>query len=72
MSQLKNITDLRETLFDTIEKIKTGEIDANKGKAICSIGQVIVNSAKVESDFIIKVNATADSGFLMNNQKKIS
>jgi len=48
---MKNITDLRETLFDTIEKLKSGAIDLDTAQAINGVSQTIVNSAKVEVDF---------------------
>jgi len=48
----KKITDLRDELFDTISKLKAGEIDIDTAKAINSVSQTIVNSAKVEVDFL--------------------
>lgn len=48
----EKITDLRHELFDTIAKLKSGEIDIATAKAINSVGQTIVNSAKVEVDFL--------------------
>lgn len=67
----KKIEDLRESLFDTIEAIKSGKIDVEKAKAITNIAQVIVNSAKAEVDFLKNVNATGDTGF-MGSQKRIA
>lgn len=60
----KNINDLREALFDTIEKLKSGEIEVDNAKQIREIGQVIVNSAKVEVDFLTKVGGVNGSNFI--------
>ena len=43
----RNISDLRETMFDTLEKLKAGAITVEQAKAISDIGQKITNSAKV-------------------------
>lgn len=60
----KKIQDLRETLFDTIEQVKSGKMDVDKAKAITSIAQVIVNSAKAEVDFLKNVNSQGNTGFI--------
>lgn len=46
------MSDIRHHLFQAIEDLKSGKIDCEKAKQIAEIGQVIVNSAKVEVDFI--------------------
>lgn len=59
----RNINDLREHLFDTLEKLKTGEIDIERAKAVSQVGQVIVASAKVEVDYI-RANNGGETPFL--------
>lgn len=50
---MKNkLSDLRNHLFEIIEKLKDDEIDIEQAKAIASTAQVIVNSAKVEVDYL--------------------
>ena len=61
---MRDISDLREELFDTIKKVKSGELDKDQAKAIMSLGQVIVNSAKVEVDFLTEVGGTNGSNFI--------
>ena len=65
----KNINDLRETLFDTLEKLKTGEIDIETAKAVSQIGQTIVASAKVEVDYI-RANSGGETPFLEPTDNK--
>ncbi len=57
------IEDLRDLLFEIIEMLKEGDMELDKAKAIADIAQVIVNSAKVEVDFIKVVHGNG-SGFI--------
>lgn len=47
----KNIDDLRELLFATIEGVKDGKIDVDRAKMIGELSQVMVNTAKVEVQY---------------------
>ena len=57
------IEDLRNHLFEVIELLKDGEIEIEKAKTIADISQVIVNSAKVEVDFMKVIHGNG-SGFI--------
>lgn len=48
------IEDLRSTLFETIELLKDEKstMTVEKAKAIAGISQTIINTAKLEIDFI--------------------
>lgn len=48
------INDLRDHLFETIEMLKDGDkkMDLDKAKVIADVAQVIVNSAKIEVDYL--------------------
>ena len=58
------IQDLRHHLFETIEMLKDKEIDVNTARVIAEVGQVIVNTAKVEVSFIRATQSTEDKGFI--------
>ena len=58
------INDLRDHLFETLERLKEGDIDIATAKAMADVGQVIINSAKIEIDFIKATGSTKDSGFI--------
>lgn len=60
---MRNIDDLREALFDTIDGLKKGTIDVSQAKAIGDLSQVIINTAKVEVDYI-KTTGTSESNFI--------
>jgi hypothetical protein len=48
------IQDLRDHLFETIEMLKDGDekMPVEKAKTIAEVAQAIINTAKLEVDFI--------------------
>jgi hypothetical protein len=55
MSESKNgngIDDLRALLFETLRGVKEGKISIERGKAVGELTQVIVNTAKIEVEFL--------------------
>ena len=68
----KTVEDLRQDLFDTLAKLKDGSMEIDKAKAITNVAQTIVNSAKVEVDFIKAVGGIATgSGFIPLEAKRL-
>jgi hypothetical protein len=64
---MKNkIEDLRNHLFATIEALSDEEnpMELNRAKAISDVAQTIINSAKVEVDFLKITGAVEGSGFI--------
>lgn len=59
------INDLRDHLFATLESLLDEEkpMDIDRARAVAEVAQVIVNSAKVEVDFI-KNTGNNGSGFI--------
>ena len=47
-----NIEGLRQRLFDAIDGVRAGTLDIDKAKMISDLSQVIVNTAKVEADYL--------------------
>lgn len=62
MSQ-KTIEDLRAVLFETIAAVRDGSMSLDKAKTISDLSQVMVNSAKVEVEFV-KATSNDGSGFM--------
>ena len=52
MSKPHNIDDLRAKLFEAIDGVKSGAISIAQGKVISEISQVVVNTARVEVDYL--------------------
>ena len=60
---MSDITTLRATLFDTLNQLKTGEIEIDKARAINDVAQTIINTAKTEIDFL-RVAGGSGTGFI--------
>lgn len=68
---MKNkIEDLRNHLFAAIEGIMDDErpLEIEKAKAVADIAQVIINSAKVEIDFMNKIGGKG-TNFIPENPR---
>lgn len=59
----KSISDLRETLFATLEAVKSGELDLEKARQINEVAKTIVDTAKVEVDYL-RVTGGGESEFI--------
>lgn len=63
---MKNkIDDLRNHLFETLEALRDSDnpMEVERAKAIASVAQVIVNSAKAENQFI-DLTGSPGTGFI--------
>jgi hypothetical protein len=58
-----SIEDLRTHLFDALRGLKNNTVDVEKAKAMSDVAQTIINSAKVEVEYI-KASGAKGSGFL--------
>lgn len=67
------IDDLRNHLFATLEALQDDDkpMDLDRAKAIAEVSQVIINSAKVEIDFLNKVGGTG-TDFIPNSDKLLT
>lgn len=61
MAENRNMTDLRERLFDAMDGLKAKSITVSEAKAICEVAQVIINTAKVEIEYM-KAIGTKNGG----------
>lgn len=67
---MHNIQHLRETLFDTLEKVKDGTLPLDRARVIIDTSQAIINSVKVEVEFVKTIRATKGTGFIEIENKK--
>jgi hypothetical protein len=51
--------------------LKDGDMELEKAKAIGDLAQVVINSAKVEVDFIKATGTERDSGFMQIGEPQI-
>ena len=69
---MKNkIEDLRDHLFATLEELRDKEkpMDIARAKAIANVASAIVNSAKVENEYM-KLTGAQGSGFIPAIEKQ--
>lgn len=68
----KNIDDVRTHLFAVLGGLadKDNPMELDRAKAICEAAQTIINSTKVEVDFL-RVTGGQDSPFLGDKQRHI-
>lgn len=59
----KNIEDLREALFATLQGVKDGSIDIEKARAVNELGKTLCDTAKVEVDYL-RASGGGESMFL--------
>jgi mannitol/fructose-specific phosphotransferase system IIA component len=64
----KTINDLRDTLFATLEAVKSGGMDLDKARAINDVAKTIVDTAKVEVDYLRATGSEGESAFLGNTK----
>jgi len=64
------IEDLRDHLFATIEALRDKDqpMEVDRARAIRDVAQVIVNSAKVENEFI-RETGSVGSGFIPHSRQ---
>lgn len=63
---MKNrMTDLRNHLFETLEALKdrSKPMDVERAKVISDVAQTLINSAKVELQFMELIGGNEDSQF---------
>jgi hypothetical protein len=62
---MNDINELRDLMFETLKALKDKDnpMDIERAKAVSNAAQVIVNSVKVEIDYL-KVSGGTGSGFI--------
>lgn len=66
MAAKNKIEDLRNHLFETLEALKDEDkpMDIKRAKAVADVARVIVESAKVEVEFLKASGERSGSGFM--------
>lgn len=59
------MTDLRNHLFEVMEALKDDEkpMDIERAKAVVNVAQTIINSAKVEVEFLEAIDSSESTDF---------
>lgn len=59
----KSIEDLRTALFETLQGVRDGSVDLDKARAVNEVAKTIVETAKVEVDYL-RVTGGGESSFI--------
>jgi hypothetical protein len=62
------IQDLRNHLFEVLEMLKDGDIDINRAYAIADVSRAIIDTAKVEVQYLKAIESNNKSLFLENQK----
>ena len=65
---MKTMDDLRSVIFDTIDDVRKGKLDAATAKAISDLSQNVINSAKAEADYARATGQVVRSGLISTEQ----
>lgn len=71
---MKNrIDDLRNHLFETLEALKDEDkpMDLERAKTVSEVAQTLINSAKVEVDYLRVTGDIDGTGFIDNKQHTV-
>lgn len=49
---IKNTADLRSMLIETIEEVRSGKLDAKQARTIAALSTTVLQSAKLDLDFL--------------------
>lgn len=65
-----NIDDLRDHLFATLEALRDTDdpMDIKRAKTVSDVAQTVINSAKVELEFI-ELTGSEESGFIDKSKR---
>lgn len=67
-----DISALRTHLFDAIAGVKAGSLDLDKARAINELGKTLVDTAKVEVDYIRATSGSATSTFIQPAREDVT
>ena len=65
---MKTMDDLRSVIFETIDDVRKGKLDASTAKAISELSQNVINSAKAEADYARATGQVVRSGLISTEQ----
>lgn len=65
---MSNINALREQLFKTLTAVREGNMEIDRAKAVVTVADAIIDSARVEVEFTRVTGQNSTSGFLTSGQ----
>lgn len=65
-----NINSLRDTLFATLQEVKTGTMEIDRARAVADVAQCIIATAKVEIDYAKATGADINSTLIETDRHR--
>lgn len=74
MTKRRQIDDLRDRLFETLDQLndKDHPMEIDRAKAVAEVAQVIINSAKVEVEFMRQRDGRTATGFIPEGEDRLA
>ena len=66
---MDNIKDLRNTLIDVFNSVKDGKMENKKVKSLVSVASKIIQSTKIEMEYVKMIKSTRKIDFLETEKK---
>jgi len=63
-----NVNEVRAFLYDTMSMVRDGKVDRNQALSINEMAKTMVESAKVEIEFIDRIGGMEKSDFLVEDK----
>jgi hypothetical protein len=71
-SKMNNAQTLYDSLFQTLQEVKSGKMPVEQAKAITQVSQTILNVARVEIDYAAQTKNASKSAFFSDGVKTIN
>jgi hypothetical protein len=68
---MSKIDDVRGHLMKALEGLSSGTMDIERAKAIAEVSQTLINSAKVEVDYLKVTGQQNGTGFLEKEDEQL-
>lgn len=67
-----NVNEVRAFLYDTMSMVRDGKVDRNQALSINEMAKTMVESAKVEIEFIDRIGGMEKSDFLVEDKPGVT
>lgn len=67
-----NVNEVRTFLYDTMSMVRDGKVDRNQALSINEMAKTMVESAKVEIEFIDRIGGMEKSDFLVGDEPGVT
>ena len=68
----KDIQGLRDRLFDLLDGVRSGEVEVETAKTMVRVADSIIDTARVENDFLRATENIHGTGFISTQRQQIA